>query len=48
MTTKVTVKRAKTSYWAGNTLVHVGDLLPSDDPKVSTTHTENFDVTTAA
>jgi hypothetical protein len=47
VTTKATVKRAKVSYWAGNVLVRVGDLLPPDDPKVAAVHTENYDVTTA-
>jgi hypothetical protein len=48
MTTKVTVKRAKVSYWAGDVLVRVGDLLPPDDLKVLSEYTEDVDVTTVA
>lgn len=48
MTTTVTVKRVKQSYWAGDVEVRVGDLLAADDPKVVAIYVEDLIVTTVA
>ncbi len=48
MTTTVTVKRAKVSYWAGDVLVRADQELASDDPKVVAAYTEDKTITTVA
>ncbi len=48
MTTTVTVKEAKKSYWAGDVLVRAGELLASDDAKVIAEYVQDKVVTTVA